>query len=278
MVWAERRIAWLFHSERTGPFMTDQTQESTNSNDGGMDRRSLLTKAAAAGAVAWSVPLLLSEPAFAGNGVCTPSCAPGSFAPILKGIDVCKTDFEALPNFVSGGLKAFVGNSVKMAVISIQAPSSVSCPCGGVAVPAFVSGLNSSSHFWKMASDQTSQAALAAVCAPPLANNPDLDVFPLTNYNISSLIPAGVTGFTSNNSFALGKSGSIQNGTFKSDAQICVAVGCPDEVGGDIVYRRCKFTLCFSYTPAGNCGTSSTVYSLFTPVANSCVVGCGLTC
>lgn len=257
--------------------MTELTENST-ATEGGIDRRSLLTKAAAAGAIAWTAPLIMSSPAFAGNGVCTPSCAPGAFSPILKGVDVCKADFNKIPGFAGSPLATFAGNSNKMAIISIQAPASTTCPCGGgTPVPSQITGLSASDKFWKMGTDVQTQAALATMCAPALPNNFDLNVFPLTGYNIDNVVPAN-SGFTAGNSFALNKSGAIQNGTFKTNAEICVAVGCPDEVGGDVVFRRCKFSLCFSYTPAGSCSTYATMYFLFTPIANSCVVGCGITC
>jgi len=41
-----------------------------------IDRRKALQKAAVAGAVAWSAPLILSETAHAQPGVCTPKCRP----------------------------------------------------------------------------------------------------------------------------------------------------------------------------------------------------------
>lgn len=257
--------------------MAEQLEEPTNSTEGGMDRRSLLTKAAAAGAVAWSVPLLLSEPAFAGNGVCTPKCAPASFTPTLKGVDVCDNDFASITGFAGSALQTFIGNSNKMAIISVQGPGSVTCPCGGAASPAVISGLTTSSIFDKVSSQVTTQSALATACASTNTSF-EIKVFPLVGYGIAPVVPGG-QGFLSSNSYALAKSGggAIGNSTNRLRAPVCVAVGCPDR-NGDIVYRRCQYNLCFSYTPSGSCSTLATVYSLFTLVANSCKVGCGTAC
>ena len=218
----------------------------------------------------------MSEPAFAGNGVCTLSCAPASFTPILRGVDVCQADFPKIPQYNNANdpLKAFIDNSNKLNILSIQAPSSVTCPCSTASVVTQFSGLSRTSVFYKVG-NETDQAGLAGQCARPINGQPDLEVFPLTGYTIGDVVPAG---FTNTNSFAIRKPGAVPDGTFRSTEQICVAAGCPDEVGGDIVYRRCKFTLCFSSSPAGPCSAAKPVYSIFTPVANSCSVGCGTAC
>lgn len=261
--------------------MAEKLQEPTNSTGGGIDRRSLLTKAAAAGAVAWSVPLLMSEPAFAaGNGVCTAKCAPGTFTPILKGVDVCDEDYADIIGFAGSPLQTFFGSSNKMAILSVQAPGAVTCPCGGTSSTAIVSGLTSSSIFDKVGSQETTQAGLAVTCAPTNTNSAfEVQVFPLAGYGITAVVPFG-QGFTPENSYAVRKAGggAIGNSTNRLRGTVCVAVGCADKVGGDIVYRRCQYTLCFSYSPDSSCSTLGPVYSLFTPVPNSCKVGCGTAC
>lgn len=256
--------------------MTDQNQQLTTDPDGRIDRRSLLTKAAAAGAVAWSVPLLMSEPAFAGNGVCTPSCAPKSFTPVLRGVDVCAADFTKIPEYNNANdpLKAFINNSVKLNILSVQAPASVTCPCLIGTVTTILSGLTRQSVFYKVG-PETNEAGLAGECAKEIKGQPDLEVFPLNGYTIGNVVPAGYTNL---NSFAIRKPGSVPDGTFRSNDQLCVAAGCEDKVGGDVVSRKCKFTLCFSSSPAGACSAVKPVFAIFTPVANSCSVGCGSDC
>jgi hypothetical protein len=44
------------------------------------DRRSLLAKAAATGAIAWTAPAIVSERALARSTACTPKCAPADFS------------------------------------------------------------------------------------------------------------------------------------------------------------------------------------------------------
>ena len=264
--------------------MTDQMQEPTNSTGAGFDRRTMLAKAAAAGVVAWSVPLLMSEPAFAGNGVCTAKCAPAAFTPTLKGVDVCNSDFNSTSiGGYDASLANFIGTANKMGIISFQSPGSVTCPCGGVAASPVISGLGPGSIFDKINSSANTQAELQVQCLDT-SGSFEIIVKSLAAYNISNVVPAG-QGYTSGNSFAIVKSsngtsgvGAIGNSTNKLRTPVCVAIGCPDKVGGDIVYRRCLFNLCFSYKPEGACGQAAVVLSLFTLVPNSCKVGCGTPC
>ena len=196
---------------------------------------------------------------------------------MLRGVDVCDSTYANINGFAGSPLQTFIGNSNKMAIISLQAPGSVSCSCGGASQSALPSGLTISSIFDKVASQVTSQSALAAACASN-SGSFEIFVFPLVGYGIAPVVPAG-QGFTAANSYALRKSGggAIGNSTNKLRAPVCVAIGCPDR-DGTIVYRRCQYNLCFSYSPSNSCSTIGTVYSLFTPVANSCRVGCGSAC
>lgn len=85
-----------------------------------MNRRSALKKAAAAGAVVWTAPLLLSEPALAAGTTCTPKCKPGGFTALQGTVD---------------GFCPSPGN--KAARVSLRvAGTGATCPCltNGVAI------------------------------------------------------------------------------------------------------------------------------------------------
>ena len=80
-----------------------------SSAPGGLDRRSLLRKAAVAGAVAWTAPMVVSSPAGAQATLCTPKCAS-----------------------TGGTFVGLIGGSRSSVVINVSA-SNVSCPCGSFA-------------------------------------------------------------------------------------------------------------------------------------------------
>jgi hypothetical protein len=50
--------------------------KSTDTTDGSLRRRDFLTKAAAAGTIAWAAPVILSRPAYAADAGGTPNCRP----------------------------------------------------------------------------------------------------------------------------------------------------------------------------------------------------------
>ena len=82
----------------------------------GIDRRSAIKKAAAAGAIVWTAPTVLSQAASAQTGTpCTPKCSPATFTTVpLSGYGYCN------------------GNG-KKALFIYPTPGSgaFSCPCGG---------------------------------------------------------------------------------------------------------------------------------------------------
>ena len=240
--------------------MTGQidTTDTEHSEGIALDRRSLLVKAAAVGAIAWTVPLVVSSPALASS--CTPSCAVGSFSPSLIAKDVCSADFAALPGY-NAALAAFIGNSNKMAVLSIVAPAGLHCPCG-TGAPNTIIG-NIPAQFGKAGTK------FPADCSQS-PGSPFVDTYSLTGTGYTD--PSNVL-VTDKNSFLVGKSGAIPTGVFRGPTPICVSVGCKD-ARNRIVYHKCSFTLCYSYSPSGSCGTYATIQALFGVVANSCAVGC----
>lgn len=87
----------------------DQTEDTVEQPLGSLQRRDFLVKAAAAGALAWTAPVILSRPAHAvDGGGGTPNCRP-TFT-----LDCTIYDCE-------GGMKAFPG--------FIISPNPLTCPC-----------------------------------------------------------------------------------------------------------------------------------------------------
>ena len=80
------------------------------------DRRAVLKKAAAAGAIAWVAPTVLSSEVSAAP-VCTPKCLPTG-TPVLQAAftDVCR----------EGRIKVY-----EVTVTLRVAPGTLTCPCGG---------------------------------------------------------------------------------------------------------------------------------------------------
>lgn len=243
-----------------GDVMTDEINEES----GGIDRRSMLVKAAAAGGIVWAAPLIVSSPALASS--CTPSCAAGSFVPQLGARDVCGNDVTNLRN-LSPAVNTFIGNSNKMVVLSILAPPTLSCPCGTAAPFTVIGGIPST--FGKV----SSSGAFPGSCTLT-PGQPDIDTFSLAG---TAYVDPNDASRNASNSFLAGKNGAIPNAVYASPAQICVAVGCKD-ARGRTVYNKCRFTLCFDYTPAGSCFTFVPLNSQFTLVPNSCVAGCSAAC
>jgi hypothetical protein len=84
----------------------------------GIDRRSALKKAAAAGAIAWTAPTILSNTAHAQTpGTCTPKCLPlGSGSGLATASATC------------------TGNGIRRTItlnIDLSAVQTFTCPCGG---------------------------------------------------------------------------------------------------------------------------------------------------
>lgn len=79
-----------------------------------MNRREALKKAAAAGAVGWVAPTLMSSPAFAQSGVCTPKCIPAG-----------------TPQYTAAGVSGSCGGSYVVVIPITLTQGSVTCPCGG---------------------------------------------------------------------------------------------------------------------------------------------------
>ena len=78
-----------------------------------VDRREALKKSAAAGAVAWVAPTLVSSRALAQDGVCTPKCAP-----------------LGTPTYTTSGPTGSCGGSYIVTIVINPVQGSVTCPCG----------------------------------------------------------------------------------------------------------------------------------------------------
>jgi hypothetical protein len=191
-----------------------------------LDRRSMLRKAAVAGAVVWTVPTILADPAHAACG--TPKCAPTSFTiPIINGRDACNN--EAIPNVPTGN---------KVALFFLSLPASVTCPCGG-----------------------TAQIKIG----DPPANWAKLNFCGSFDTTYANAVKVNDT------TFALYKDGALGNGFYVPQGSFCVSVGCTD-THGQLTWRRCTYSVCLSYSPAGSCASLSvvTVSSSNTNCVTSC--------
>jgi hypothetical protein len=76
--------------------------EQTEPSPGGIDRRSALKKAAVAGAVAWTAPMVLSSRVSAGDGFCTPKCDPDTAPTVLSGCAYCLDGNSKVPKLTLG--------------------------------------------------------------------------------------------------------------------------------------------------------------------------------
>lgn len=92
----------------------------TQSSGPRFDRRQAVKRAAVAGAVAWSAPVVLSSRAQAMDGTCTPKCLPVAGPSTAPGISR-----DCLGNG---------SNRVVRIVLTGVNPVPVNCPCGGDAV------------------------------------------------------------------------------------------------------------------------------------------------
>jgi hypothetical protein len=226
--------------------------ETTNENSGmlteSIDRRSALKKAAAAGAIAWTAPMIISSTAhadhLAGNGVCTPACAPLPFTISFSGKDGGDGKFGCPDDRTKFGVP---NNSNKFGVFKVETPGTATCPCGigdPVIIVSFPAGTT-----WSKDEDEcqpwADDYALTYLTTPP------------------------------SNEFAVAKDGAIGNGWYTPSNPICVSVGCHDEVGGDMVYQTCTFSFTFYYDPNGaSCSTYGAELLTCGVTRISCSVGC----
>ena len=216
----------------------------------GIDRRSVLKKAAIAGTVAWAAPLVISSPALA--SACTPSCAA---APITSAqltgqvADLCANQIALLA--------PFTGNANKIAVFRVIS-GTASCPCGN-ANPVIGLDLPPGTSFSKGNNPRTGPCDpfVNSPSNPLVKESPGFPPYPLAA-----------------NEIMIYKTGALPNGWYTASHPVCITIKCEDDLGGDPVYRTCKFTMCFEYSPEGACGAFNTYGSKFTLVPNSCTVSC----
>ena len=208
--------------------------QTTSGSSPGIDRRSVLKKAAVAGAVAWTAPVILSNTAFAAS-VCTPKCAHANVTLTATAQDACTAPVTEVPS----------GN--KILLFSINLPSGATCPCDAAA-PRVVLGPVPTQ--WDKHSPQ-------ATGCPTYKNQ----------------FATGVNTLSQGaNTFALYKNGALGSGVYVPNGTICVAVKCLDR-DGTPVYRVCTFSVCFTYSPSQEiCDTNYVVE--VRPGSVSCVTRC----
>ena len=226
-----------------------------------MDRRSALKKAAAAGAIAWTAPMILSSTAHAvnvGNGVCTPKCAIPSFTATISARDACDGEEAAI--------QASIGTANKIAILVFDIAPTVPvtvCPCDANA-PLVEVYLPPGTLFYKnngKIGNQVQYDLNPPKCVPYVSS-------PSNNTSINYPgKPKEIVVFNSG--------GAMGDGWYTASGPICISVGCRDEVGGDMVYRKCNYNLCFNYTPSSSICTIAgpPLQSVFSQVG-ACTVGC----
>jgi hypothetical protein len=209
-----------------------------------IDRRSALKKAAAAGAIAWTAPMVLSSTVSAvGNGTCTPKCAPGSFSPVFAARDACDGEEAALA--------PFIGTGNKIAILKVTGPSGLTCPCG-VGVPDVVIGVPAFTEASKNNGAPTG-----------------CELYEDSPSNLSVIKYPG-----KDDELVAFKQGAIGDGWYTLNNPICVSIGCQDEIGGDYVYRKCNFNICFDYSPSKSICTLAETLETRSTAAGGCTIGC----
>ncbi len=118
-------------TDTNGGTLPDHEPESAGRP--GIDRRAALKKAAAAGAVAWTAPIVLSSTASA-QVVCTLACAP-TVATTVTGTATSQPCVAGIPP----------GQQPILFVITINTGGGATCPCGGnptfLVVPSIVTAV-----------------------------------------------------------------------------------------------------------------------------------------
>lgn len=177
----------------------------------GMDRRSVLKKAALVGAVAWTAPVIISNTVFAA-AVCTPKCAHNDVVLTAVAKDACSAPVIEVP----------AGN--KILLFSINLPVGATCPCSTTA-PLVV---------------------LGPVPTQWDKHGPNSDGCPRYKVQFATGVNTPSQG---SNTFALYKNGALGSGVYVPNGTLCVAVKCLDR-DLTPVYRVCTFSVCFKYSPA----------------------------
>jgi hypothetical protein len=222
------------------------TQEQ-NEQGLGLDRRTLIKRGAAASAVAWSAPLVLSSPANAQEAdACTPKCYPEAASIQGRAWDICPGEpitIDGVTYPVPDPLPAPIPNSAnKAALIQVFAEGSVTCPCSPDANPQVL--------ILSLPSEWSKDASAA------------------TNF-----YAADASGLFGNGFFYFGTNGAVPNGVYTPELPGCYSLGpCLDQ-SGDRIWLVCSARPQFSYTPAGACGEVGEI--LFTNDPNAvCVPSC----
>ena len=213
--------------------MSDTT-EQTDVTPKGIDRRSALKKAAVGGAIAWTVPTVLSSTASALTGTtCTPKCSPVTAATI--------------------GLTAYVycinGDPGQKALfIYASTPGGgFSCPCGGPA------------DLFLAVSDTWDRHA--GSCTGTVTGN----VGAKTCFGSSVGAPFAGEGIC-----LQANAGAVGNSYFTG--RILAQIFCTDR-SGDQIFANCVYSACVQYNP-GTSNCTGTVSSVGTATKVSCPESC----
>jgi hypothetical protein len=217
-------------------------------------RRDAIRKAAVGGAIVWTAPLISSSPVSAAS--CTIACAP-TLGSEVTGLQVLIEDDCA----VDTGLDPYTTPANKIARLSIAPVVEGACPCN-VTVSPTIEILSAPTALSK--GNDPIGGACEAFTGPDVEAMTRNDLLPADQHLIDP------------NELVICKTGAIGNGWYTGNNPLCVSFGCPDEIGGDMVYRNCRYLLCFEYMPAGSCDTMRSLRYMLTPLG--CGVGCTQGC
>lgn len=212
----------------------DQTQDTGEQTLGSLKRRDFLVKAAAAGAVAWTAPVILSRPAHAvDGGGGTPNCRP-TFT-----LDC--TTFNCM-----GGNKAFPGFTVS--------PNPLTCPCADPPQPAVtcikITPLPGNATFTCDGNPVVAYGA-GTICSPPGQHPNDPDVI-LTTGNWECFDASGPVFFGRARSG--GGNGAIPNlASCTLEFRVAIwAGGCPDTDSEDDAFTCQTFIVRIAYNSSND--------------------------
>ena len=188
---------------------------------GSMRRRDFLTAAAAAGALAWTAPVILSRPAYADDddGGGTPKCRP----------KIKLRCVQPVPCADEQGNKAFAG---------IEIDPGATCPCDGKAPDVCV-------QIIKLTSDKHPNDIVAYRPTPECGNQGDRDLFPVDEWTCLSASDRRILfGRRRDGSGSIPEMGNETNITFT----IAVWAGnCPDADSEDEAFRCKVFDVTITY-------------------------------
>lgn len=218
-------------------------------SDTSLDRRTLLRRGAAAGALAWAAPVVAGQVAHAQEApFCTPKCFPSVSNIEGRAWDICWgtpiTIDGTTYNTPTTPPSPIPSSSNKAALIKVFANADLVCPCG----------------------DQPSDPLVDIVRLP--------QAWRKDNANNPNFFAADAQSTFGNGFFWFGTNGAVPQGVYTPATPACFILGPCLDNSGDRIFSICSSRPQFAYTPAGPCSAVGSI--LFAPDPNAvCEVSCG---